>query len=388
MKSLCQRFPHLSKSILNNCDNQSLIKSKEASREIFEFLENERFYWIRIIQRKYLNFEGFEESWKEAIHQTPFDVIKELENELEKLFSLQNPCSGWIRPIHPLHVAALQGNLKLYEYIVAKAKDKIPQGRLFCKYENNEGIQFLIPTTGEGSNYQMVKGATPLHMAAMNGNLEVCKYISKNSNHEDQQYNLKETPLDIAAANGHFEVVKILFESFGGKHQRHSFGCTPLHYAAARGHIEIYQYLQQNVVDKNPSGQLGITPLHLAANFGHLNVFKVVGHNININPGNDYGSTPLHYAAEKNQLEICRFIIGKVDNKNPAANNNGLNPLNDGKTPLHLAAKNGCFEICKLIIANVSTKHPLNNNGQSPRDLVDKYNQSKTRSNMLELFDN
>ena len=280
MKSLCQRFPHLSKSILNKCDNQSLIKSKEASREIFGFLENERFYWIRIIQRKYWNFEGFEESWKEAIHQTPFDVIKDLANELEKLFSLQNLCPGWIRPIHPLHVAALQGNLKLYEYIVAKTKDKIPQGRLFCNQKNFEGIHFLIPAIGESNNCQMVKGATPLHMAAMNGNLEVCKYISENSNDEYQRYNLNEceTPLNIAAANGHFKVFKILFERLGEK----ELGCESLSYAAGRGHIEIYQYIQQNVQIKNPRDKIGNTPLHSAAYFGHLNIFKeyfkIVGH--------------------------------------------------------------------------------------------------------------
>ena len=79
------------------------------------------------------------------------------------------------------------------------------------------------------------------------------------------------------------------------------------------------------------------------------------------------------------QLEICRFIIEKVDVKNPA-NHNGL-------TPLHIAAEMGHFDLCKLIIANVSNKHPLDNNGQTPRDRVDKYNQSKTRSIMLALFD-
>ena len=122
MDRLCLRFPHLSKSILNNLDNQSLIKSKEASKEIFQFLENERFYWIRMIGRKYWNFDGFEESWKEAIHQTPFDLINELANEVQSLFTSHNLCSISIRPIHPLHVAALQGNLKLYKYIVAKTK--------------------------------------------------------------------------------------------------------------------------------------------------------------------------------------------------------------------------------------------------------------------------
>ena len=107
METLCQRFPHLSKSILSNLDNQSLMKSKEASRDIFQFLENERFYWIRMIGKKCWNFEGFEESWKETIHQTPFDVIKELANVVQTwLTSLR---SKWSRPIHPLHVVALQG---------------------------------------------------------------------------------------------------------------------------------------------------------------------------------------------------------------------------------------------------------------------------------------
>ena len=386
METLCQRFPHLSKSILSNLDNQSLMKSKEASRDIFQFLENERFYWIRMIGKKCWNFEGFEESWKETIHQTPFDVIKELANVVQTwLTSLR---SKWSRPIHPLHVVALQGNLKLYEYVDGKTKEKIPQGRIYCKY-GKDGVKFLIPTTGKGSNYQMVKEATPLHMAAMKGNLEVCKYISENSNDEYQRYNLNEceTPLNIAAANGHFKVFKILFERLGEK----ELGCESLSYAAGRGHIEIYQYIQQNVQIKNPRDKIGNTPLHSAAYFGHLNIFKeyfkIVGHTMYINPGDNYGYTPLHHAAEKNQLEVCKFIIEKVDNKNPAVNNDGLTPLNDGRTPLHIAANNGFFEICKLIIANVRNKHPLINDGQTPRDLIDKYSPPKTRSKMLALFD-
>ena len=318
MERLCLRFPHLSKSILNNLDNQNLMKSKEASKEIFHFLENERFYWIRMIGRKYWNFEGFEESWKEAIHQTPFDLINELANEVQSLFTSHNLCSISIRPIHPLHVAALQGNLKLYKYIVAKTKDKMPQGRLFEKY-TDDGNMFAIPTIGDPSIYEPIIGATPLHMAAMNGNLEVCKYISENSDNKYQvgDGNLNETPLNIAAANGHLQVVKILIESFVEKDQRNG-GWTPLHHAA--------------------------------------------------------GSN-----ASMDQLEVCRFIIEKIDIKNPA-NNNGL-------TPLHIAAEMGHFDLCKLIIANVSNKHPLDNNGQTPRDRVDQCNQSKTRSIMLALFD-
>ena len=57
MDCLYQRFPHLSKSILKNLDNQSLLKSKEASREIFQFLENEaHITQYRVIIRYWYSF--------------------------------------------------------------------------------------------------------------------------------------------------------------------------------------------------------------------------------------------------------------------------------------------------------------------------------------------
>ena len=296
-----------------------------------------------MIGRKYWTFKGFQESWKEVIHRTPFDVVKELANEVQTLFTNQNVCSLRTGPMHPLHIAALQGNLKLYKLIISKTKDKNPCGRLICKRR-----KFMLPTIGDHSMYRLVPDVTSLHMAAMNGNYEVCKFICKKSDNENQNNLLNVTPLNIAAANGHLQAVKILFESVVEKDQRNQVGLTPLHYAASSGHTEIYQYIYQNSVNKNPRDDGGVTPLHIAA--------------------------------EMNQWEVCRFIIGKIDNKNPADNN--------GLTPLHIAAQKGYFETCKLIISNVKDKHPIDNYGQTPRDLVDKYNQSKTKSIMFALFDN
>ena len=75
---ICKRFPLVEKRILNNLDDQSLTRSKEANREIAEFLDNGKFFWIRIIKKYAGNFEGFEESWKEIIHRTPLDIVKQL----------------------------------------------------------------------------------------------------------------------------------------------------------------------------------------------------------------------------------------------------------------------------------------------------------------------
>ena len=57
----CRRFPFAGKLILNNLENQSLARSKETNRGINKFLENERFYWIRILKKYSKNFKGFGE---------------------------------------------------------------------------------------------------------------------------------------------------------------------------------------------------------------------------------------------------------------------------------------------------------------------------------------
>ena len=78
MDMLCKRFPLVIRTVLINLDDQSLTRSKEASREIAEFLDNERFYWTRIIQKYNGHFEGHQESWKEDIRRTPLNVLKQL----------------------------------------------------------------------------------------------------------------------------------------------------------------------------------------------------------------------------------------------------------------------------------------------------------------------
>ena len=309
MENSIRRFALVAELILNNLDDQSLVRSKEISKEISKFTKNQRFYWIRMIGRKYWTFKGFQESWKEVIHQTPFDVVKELANEVQTLFTNQNICSLRTGPMHPLHIVALRGNLKLYKFVVSKTKDKNPCGRLISQHR-----KFMLPTIGDHSMYRPVSDATPLHMAAMNGNYEVCKYICENSDIKNQIDHLNLTPLDIAAANGHLHVVKILFESVVEEDQRNQVGWTPLHFAASSGHTEIYQYLYQNNVNKNPRDGGGVTPLHIAAYHGHSNMFEVVENSMDKNPADNNGLTPLHIAAEEGYFETCKMIISNIKN--------------------------------------------------------------------------
>ena len=50
MEELCKRFPHLAGRIFYQVNDESLNKCKEVSGEMLEYLEKERFFWIRIIK--------------------------------------------------------------------------------------------------------------------------------------------------------------------------------------------------------------------------------------------------------------------------------------------------------------------------------------------------
>ena len=100
------------------------------------------------------------------------------------------------------------GSLQLFQYIIAKVKNKNPQGSFgiyllrqtngFCEFKSNPFVSNLY--------------ITPLHVAAMYGNLELCKLIIENINHKNPKSLFGSTPFAIAAANDHFEVCKMMIE--------------------------------------------------------------------------------------------------------------------------------------------------------------------------------
>ena len=87
MEDLCERFPLLSKMVFENLDNQKLVIVKESSLEINNHLQNERFYWIRIIKKHVERFNGFVDAWKKVIHKTPVKTVRELAITVETCFN-------------------------------------------------------------------------------------------------------------------------------------------------------------------------------------------------------------------------------------------------------------------------------------------------------------
>ena len=145
---LFKRFPHIGESILNNLDNQSLINCKEASQELSEFLEKERFFWIRILTSYRKHYDTFLDFWKMAVNRTSIKIARHLAVATKTFFTSQettiyntsiNYQINYDTSVtklmwSPIHVAAGFGNLELIEHILQKICKKINAARKLHVY--------------------------------------------------------------------------------------------------------------------------------------------------------------------------------------------------------------------------------------------------------------
>ena len=86
------------------------------------------------------------------------------------------------------------------------------------------------------------------------------------------------TPLHIAAVQGHLEVAHLLLEAKADKEKAVYDGATPLLIAAHLGHLEVARLLLDAKADKDKAMNDGATALFIAAQRGHLEVARVLKH--------------------------------------------------------------------------------------------------------------
>ena len=85
----CLRFPIASGNIFKIIDDQSLADCKGLTRTLRKFFDDEKFYWIRIIQKYLENQWEFSKSWKAVIHKTPTETVKELATAIQEFFKIR-----------------------------------------------------------------------------------------------------------------------------------------------------------------------------------------------------------------------------------------------------------------------------------------------------------
>ena len=119
MDFIVKRFPTLAVNIFSNLDDQSLVNFKDANRENYAFMDQERFYWIRQLKKYSEYFETSKESWKISISKIQARFVKNLAVATLKFFKtapvfMKNHFSPPTKKLTPLLIAAYDGNLDFF----------------------------------------------------------------------------------------------------------------------------------------------------------------------------------------------------------------------------------------------------------------------------------
>ena len=267
LELLCKTIPTVvGETMLPYLDMKTIDGLRKVCKATRKMVDEEKCYWIRIIQL-YNETTGFySRYWKRRIFErNSCQIIKDLaflSIEVSKSFSNSR---DWT----PFHLAAAYGDLNFYRKVSklvfhARNLTRITPIHLAGYYGSNPDVfRFLLENTNEKHPVDNFN-CRPLHFAAMKGHVEKCQLIFSDLGFDDSSEcpNCKDmcgrTPLHLAAENGHLEVCRLFIEK-----------------------IDIHNLRSRYKIEKNPNDNFRDTPTTLAQKKGHLEIVQLFEENLN-----------------------------------------------------------------------------------------------------------
>ncbi|XP_072007198.1 uncharacterized protein [Engystomops pustulosus] len=302
-----------------------------------------------------------------------------------------------------LHLACENGHDQITDVLLwhkafVNAKTKLGLTPLHLCAQNgfNHLVKLLVETHLASIDIMSLTKRTPLHLAALNGQLDVCNsLLSMNADVYAADIH-GQTPLHLAAENDHSEVVKLFLKhrpelvtsaNMDGSTCAHiaaakgstavikellksnmssvttarnkTHDSTPLHLAASGGHSEVVKVLLEAGASASEEDAEGMSAIHLAAKNGHTNVLDVLKGCISFHiTSSKTGFTALHVAAHFGQADLVREILTKVPATIQSEPPKSIADIvlmkehggESGYTPLHLASQSGHESLVRLLL--------------------------------------
>ncbi|MEE9572535.1 MAG: ankyrin repeat domain-containing protein, partial [Candidatus Neomarinimicrobiota bacterium] len=222
-----------------------------------------------------------------------------------------------------------------------------------------ERITSLITDDPECINQREEKsGLTPLHKAASNGQIDICKLFIEKGADIHATDNSQGTVLHFAAYYGHPEIIKLFIDKGIDANTQDNDGHTPIIWAVFGKKTNTIDELIKHGADLNPPIRIGRSVLHLAAANSNTEVIKyLLNKGIKIDAKSDYGNTPLFWALRAKNYANTKILIengADLDIRN-----------NDGYTPISFAVSNNETKMVDLLIKNGGNIKKQNSSGDT-----------------------
>ena len=144
--------------------------------------------------------------------------------------------------------------------------------------------------------------------AAQNDANSVRQLIASGSNPNDTDENNR-TGMHVAAMNGNLQIMAILVKGGAKLDARDKLGNTPLHYASERGQLEAAKLLLDLKAPVDAENKQGMTPLMMAAGHGHLEVVQaLLGKGASPTKADFTGRDAANWALESRKPAVAQAI--------------------------------------------------------------------------------
>ncbi|KAH8126986.1 hypothetical protein FP744_10007711 [Trichoderma asperellum] len=294
---------------------------------------------------------------------------------------------GWT----PLHLAAIYDHKKLLRYITEDHAETINTCdnelrtplHLAVKGELIDAVQILIQA-GARINTVAKNGSTPLHVAVKHKQKEILKMLLKHGTNKNVMDKEGRTPLYLSVEDGDIETINLLIKGGASEKVAAEDGRTPLHVALSRGQdgLEVAKILLQAGADVNAKAQYGATGMHIAAQFGILfeilNFLVEIGKNSldnEIDETDEYGQTPLLIAIYEADWEAAKLLLARGASVHADKRN--------GYTPVLGAVIGEQEDILQQLLGKGANVNDEDKDGYSPLHLAVLYRNQNITSLLL-----
>ena len=294
-------------------------------------------------------------------------------------------------------------------------------------------------------------GATPLHHAAFNSNLDMISFLLANkaqANAFDKcdrrpihyaaivdstdairflvdtggaEVNVRDkdmlTPLHMAAAKGSLNALQLLLDLGAKMDAIDAFGNTAVHWAALEGQDDILEELILRGAPLSCVNHMGLTPLHLAASSpmgaSTVDVLLTKKDSIDVNARDKYGRTALHLAAKYGRHNRISDLIrcgakASIADKQLATplhyascsaqtsvidallsiSDTEVNPIDtNGMSALHYASMSGVSSACRRLLEADADSRICDTSGRTPHFLASYSGNSECLQMLMPLPD-